>query len=97
MKVGDRVTAGQVVAEAANFNNNAPAGFGLFEIGILKGGNPPQHVCPFQYLDDSVKDELMGQLTQLFKDWEAFKNDTSLYDEASESIPGCLTLTPIDG
>jgi hypothetical protein len=94
--VGDRVTAGQVVAEAANFNNNAPAGFGLFEIGILMGGNPPQHVCPFQYPDAAVKDQLLGQLTQLFKDWEVFKKDASLYDDA-EPIPGCRTLDPING
>jgi len=56
VKVGDKVVAGQVIAEVSNYNKNLP-GFGIVEIGILKGGNPPQHICPFSYLDPSIKEE----------------------------------------
>ncbi len=96
VKVGDRVTAGQVVAEAANFNNNAPAEFGVFEIGILKGGNPPEHVCPFAYLDPSIKADVQAKVLHFYKDWEAYKGDANLYDE-NESPVGCLTTDPIEG
>ncbi|MBI4175273.1 M23 family metallopeptidase [Candidatus Berkelbacteria bacterium] len=95
--VGDRVTAGQVVAEAGNFNNNAPAGFGIFEIGLLHGGNPPEHVCPFAYLDASVKDDIQAQIRSLYQTWEAYVGDPTLYDEASMPLPGCLTTDAIPG
>lgn len=97
VKVGDRVTAGQVVAEAANFNNNAPEGFGLFEIGILKGGNPPDHICPFAYLDPLVKEQIQTNIRDFYQAWEDYTGDTSLYDEAAQPLPGCATLQAIEG
>lgn len=96
VKVGDKVKAGQVVAEVAP-HNIAPAGFGIVEIGILHGGNPPQHVCPFAYLDDSIKADVQKKLTAFYKSWEQYKGNTNLYDEANMKIPGCLTLDPING
>lgn len=96
VKVGDKVTAGQIVGEVSNFNNGAPTGFGTVEIGILKGGNPPQHVCPFAYLDDSIKEETLQNIRAFFQTWQEYVNDQTLYDE-SLPVPGCLTLDPIDG
>ena len=96
VKVGDRVSAGQVIAEVDNFGNSAPSGFGATEIGILKGGQKPEHVCPFAYLDESIKEETLKKLTFLFKSWEEYTGDKTLYDEANP-IPGCLTLDPIEG
>src|SRR3990167_2404096 len=55
VKIGDRVAAGQVIAEVSDYDSRNTPGFGLVEIGILKGGSPPQHLCPFQYLDPSIK------------------------------------------
>lgn len=95
VKVGDPVTAGQVIAEVGNFGNNAPSGFGAVEIGILKGGQTPEHVCPFLYLDESIKEVTLGKMNALFKSWEEYRGDQSLYDETS--IPGCLTLDLIKG
>ncbi len=96
VKVGDRVSAGQAIAEVGSFGSGGPDGFGTVEIGILKGGNPPQHVCPFAYLDESIKTETLKKLTSLFKAWEEYTGDQSLYSE-NNPIPGCLTLEPIDG
>lgn len=96
VKVGDKVTAGQIVGEVSDFNNGAPEGYGAVEIGILKGGPTPEHVCPFAYLDDSVKEETFAKMRELFKSWEEYVGDTSLYDE-SLPIPGCLTNSPIEG
>ena len=51
VKKGDKVKAGQVVAEVSDFDKSVPDGYGTVEIGVLQGGNPPQHLCPFLYLD----------------------------------------------
>lgn len=95
VKVGDKVKAGQPVAEVSP-HNTAPAGYGIVEIGILKGGNPPQHICPFAYLDSSVKDDIVNKMISFYKSWEEYKGDSSLYDENLKT-PGCITLDPIEG
>src|SRR3989344_999139 len=95
VKVGDKVSAGQVIAEVSDFDKGAPAGYGAVEIGILKGGNPPQHICPFAYLDDSIREETFSKMNELFKTWEEYVGDQTLYMETE--IPGCLTLEPIEG
>src|SRR3989344_75709 len=94
VKVGDKVSAGQIVGEVSNFDKSGPVGFGAVEIGILKGGNPPQHVCPFAYLDESIKEETLKKITSLYKSWEDYIGDQTLYDE-NTPYPGCLTLDPI--
>jgi biotin carboxyl carrier protein len=59
VNVGDRVTAGQHIADVSNFecvwgrNNSAgdplcQSGLGLVELGLLYAGNPPNHRCPFE-------------------------------------------------
>lgn len=96
VKVGNRVTAGQIVGEVSNFNNSAPVGFGSVEIGILKGGNPPSHVCPFLYLDPSIKETIYAKLRGFYRTWNEYKGKT-IYNESSYSVPGCLTLSPIEG
>ena len=98
VKVGDKVTAGQIIAEVSDFDKGAPPGYGAVEIGILHGGGegPPEHVCPFAYLDDSIKEETFTKMKAFFKSWEEYVGDQTLYDE-SMPIPGCLTLDPIEG
>lgn len=97
VNVGDKVKAGQVIAEVSPHNKEANDGFGIVEIGILKGGNPPQHVCPFAYLDESIREDIQKKLTSLYSSWEKYRGDSSLYDETALKMPGCLTLEPIDG
>ncbi|MBI4080536.1 MAG: M23 family metallopeptidase [Candidatus Levybacteria bacterium] len=97
VKVGDKVTAGQIVGEVSDFNHGAPPGFGTVEIGILKGGNPPQHVCPFAYLDPSIKADILAKINAFYKSWEDYRGDTTIYNEEMTEIPGCLTLSPIEG
>lgn len=97
VKVGDAVKAGQVIAEVSTHDSQYHPGFGLYEIGILHAGNPPQHVCPFNYLDDSIKQDVHNKLTSFYKAWENYKADESIYDESKHATPGCYTLDPIDG
>lgn len=97
VKVGDTVKAGQVVAEASTHDSQYHPGFGLYEIGILHAGNPPEHVCPFNYLDSSIKDDVFAKLTDFYKSWETYMGDTNLYDESKHVVPGCYTLDPVAG
>lgn len=97
VKVGDIVKAGQIIAEVSPHDAQGNSGYGLVEIGILKGGNPPQHVCPFAYLDPSIRDDVQKKLTALYTSWESYRGSTSLYTESALKMPGCLTLEPIDG
>ena len=96
VRAGDRVTAGQVIAEVSEWSSESNDGLGMVEIGILRGGNPPHHVCPFQYLDPSVRNQVQDRIRQLYAAWEAFRGDTKLYDEASMPMTGCQTLAVVD-
>ncbi|MBI2601063.1 M23 family metallopeptidase [Candidatus Daviesbacteria bacterium] len=95
VKKGDKVKAGQVIAEVSDFNKNIP-GFGIVEIGILKGGSPPQHICPFAYLDPSIKEETFTKIKALYKSWEEYIGNTALYNE-DEPVTGCVSMNPIEG
>jgi hypothetical protein len=97
VKVGDKVRAGQVVAEVSDFDSHNHGGFGMVEIGILHGGEIPEHVCPFAYLDPSIKASVEAEILNFYKKWEEFKGDTSIYNEAALVSPGCLTYEAIEG
>lgn len=98
VKKGDKVKAGQVIAEVSDFDKNLPTGYGTVEIGVLDGGKSsgPEHLCPFLYLDPSVKQQILTKLQDLMKNWETYIGDNNLYDE-SLSNPGCITTEPIAG
>ncbi|HMT56343.1 MAG TPA: M23 family metallopeptidase [Candidatus Saccharibacteria bacterium] len=99
VKKGDKVKAGDVIAEVSDYDAKNYAGLGLVEIGILKGGDsgPPKHFCPFDYLDDSIKDDLLAKITAFQKSWEEYRGDATIYDETNYAIPGCIMLDPIEG
>lgn len=97
VKKGDKVKAGDVVAEVSDYDAKNYAGFGLVEIGVLKGGNPPSHLCTFDYLDDSIKETTLKNITALQKSWEEYRGDSTIYDESKVVIPGCLSRDPIEG
>jgi murein DD-endopeptidase MepM/ murein hydrolase activator NlpD len=97
VKKGDKVNAGDIVAEVSDYDARNYDGLGLVEIGILKPGNPPSHVCPFDYLDDSIKEESFNKINSLKKAWEAYRGDATIYDESNTQVPGCITSSPIEG
>ena len=94
VKVGDEVKAGAVIATASDYDAKNLFGLAVFEMGLLKGGNPPIHLCVFDYLDDSIKQDTFDNINALKKSWEEFTGDSTLYDESS-AIPGCLSRDPI--
>ncbi len=96
VKVGDTVKAGQVIAEVSDYDSKNNPGFGLVEMGILRGGNPPTHVCPFAYLDSSIKEQTYSQLRSFYTAWNAYLGKT-VYKTTRYKVPGCLTFDEIEG
>lgn len=97
VKKGDKVKAGQVIAEVSNYDSHNLNGLGLVEMGVLLPGNPPSHACTFDYLDASVKKDISAKLTRLMNDWEAFMGDQNVYDQGSQEIIGCATKNKVEG
>src|SRR3989344_1650871 len=93
--VGDKVIAGQIIGEVGSFGNGDPPGYGAVEIGLLRGGQTPEHVCPYAYLDDSIREATFASMRNLFQSWEEYVGYPTLYSDTQ--IPGCLTLEAIEG
>lgn len=96
VKEGDTVKAGDVVAEVSDYDTRNTPGFGLVEIGILEGGNPPKHVCPFEYLDPAFKDEVSTNLNSLYTAWNEYIGKT-IYTPSTYALPGCITTEKVEG
>jgi hypothetical protein len=98
VKVGDKVKAGQVVAEVSTHGSEHHPGFGIVEIGLFHPvNNEPTHWCPFVHFDDSVKEEMNKKILSLYTSWENYMNDDSIYNNANYPTPGCATLEPSKG
>lgn len=95
VKEGDSVKAGDVVGVVSDYDAHNLNGMGLVEIGVLLGGNPPQHLCTFDYLDDSIKTETLKKITALEDAWEDFVGDKGVYQQNDEPIAGCRTKDAI--
>ena len=96
VKVGDTVKAGDIIAEASDYNSQWTPGFGLVEIGILKGGNPPHHLCPYLFLDPSAKENIFASLKTFYSDWNTYTGKT-LYNLSDYKTIGCLVEGEIEG
>lgn len=96
VKEGDRVKAGDVVGVVSDYDARNLNGMGLVEIGVLLGGNPPKHLCTFDYLDDSIKAETLKKITALEDAWEEFVGDKAVYQQDKEPIAGCRTRADIE-
>ena len=85
-----RVEANQVVNAGDTLGQPGTwrAGLGRFEI-MINNTRTRLSYCPFCYFDTSKSEAARSQVLRLMRDWEEFKNDTTLYDERSHSFPGC--------
>jgi biotin carboxyl carrier protein len=99
VKAGDRVTAGQLVAEVTDFGNHNYPGYGSMDIAVLttKKDGQPQHLCPFLYLDDSIKEEIFKKIRAFYTAWEQYVGNDKLYNENAYKVPGCINTDPVDG
>ncbi len=92
VKLGDKVKAGDVIAEVGAHTNYQYGGYGFFEIGLYRphsNGVGGHEDCVFKFLDPSVKKDIEAKVTAFYKGWEDYRGDTTLYDEANNYSPGC--------
>lgn len=82
--MGDILAAGQVLGKAGNWSTE----YGRFEIMINNDATGMSY-CPFIYFDSDLQSEYEQKVSRLMADWENFKSDSSIYDEASQVYPGC--------
>lgn len=93
---GDHVTAGQPIAVVSDFDVRNTPGVGLVELGLLEGGNPPRHHCPFLYLAPDAERGVIAQLDAMRRADEQ-RRGIAAPDPAAFAAPGCLTVEPIEG
>lgn len=98
VEVGDKVTAGQIIADVSDYNTWLKNdGYGVLDIGLLNTDDgSPWHYCPFMYLNESVKQDYFDKISALYTSWENFTGNSSLYDEDEHVIPGCVICDPIN-
>ena len=87
VKDGDRVNAGDIVAEAAPRINKE---ISMVELAVWRPSR--DHIykyCPFEFLDESLKPMYEKKINQLVKDWEEFIGK-DVYKQEDWVAPGCL-------
>ncbi len=78
---GDQVKSGQTLGKPSGGTSAR-----RFEIQINHGQSS---LCPLELADPKLVSGLEAQISQLQRDWESFRMNTSIYDEASQVRPGC--------
>jgi hypothetical protein len=93
VKLGDKVVAGDVIAEVGQHTNTWQyPGYGFFEIGLYRphsNGVGGSEDCVFKYLDSSVKKDIQAKVSAFYKAWEEYIGDESIYDQENYASPGC--------
>lgn len=89
---GDSINVGDPLGKPGTWNTL----IGRFEIQINVDQDQGElSFCPFMLFDPDLVDEFKEKVSQLMRDWETFKGDQSIYDEASHVYPGCLSETAV--
>ncbi|HSX46104.1 MAG TPA: M23 family metallopeptidase [Candidatus Saccharimonadia bacterium] len=98
VKIGDKVKGGQVIGEVSTHGSQYHPGFGIVEIGILHpDGNRATHICPYHYLDSSIKTDVQNKILNIHKAWMDYTGLHSLYHDDTAAEPGCSSLNPVNG
>lgn len=97
--VGQKVTAGDVLATVSDYNPHWKAkGLGVVEIGILfskKNSNQAWHACISSFLDPARKSALLQAMESAMAAWESELSDPTVFDERAMPIAGCYTTEEI--
>ena len=87
VKTGDKVSAGQELAEASPSYGRIE--FGNVEINVWTAEEHIYKYCPFEFLDESLKPIYEEKLNRLASDWEKFIGK-NVYKQENWIAPGCL-------
>lgn len=86
---GDDVVAGDVLGRPGPWSDT----LGRTELMVVE--DEVAH-CPLTWVAPELEDALAAQVSALMADWEAFRGDDTIYDEAAMPRPGCNRLTWTD-
>lgn len=87
MKVGDRVFAGQEIAESSPSYGRTE--YANFEVNVWTAGQNIIKYCPYDFLEESLKPIYKEKINQLAMDWEEFIGQ-DVYKQENWIAPGCL-------
>ncbi|MDO8519491.1 MAG: M23 family metallopeptidase [Deltaproteobacteria bacterium] len=79
VQAGDAIEAGDQIGEAVE--NKFEADVATDDIST----------CPVDFFDADAADDLKNKLSTLMSDWEAFKGDTTIYNEEEMYAVGCFS------
>lgn len=82
--LGDRVQPGDTLGNPRPFSPE----IGSVEI-MINNWDTKLSYCPFCFFSEEKVEDYKQQVSQLMRDWEEFKGDTTIYDEENHFIPGC--------
>jgi murein DD-endopeptidase MepM/ murein hydrolase activator NlpD len=82
--MGDTVLAGTVLGNPGTRD----AELGRFEIMVNNYATGLSY-CPFCVFDPDSVEVVQSRVRRHMTDWEAFKNDATIYDEENHVLPGC--------
>lgn len=87
MNVGDKVSAGQEIAEVSPSYGKTE--FGNVEINVWTAGQSIIKYCPYDFLEESLKLIYKEKINRLAVDWEEFIGQ-DVYKQENWVAPGCL-------
>ncbi|NIO19888.1 MAG: peptidoglycan DD-metalloendopeptidase family protein [Candidatus Aenigmarchaeota archaeon] len=87
---GDIVNVGDVIGEAGRINEFTE--FGKFDLKVWKGGQTVLNYCPYELLDEHVRERMQAKITRFIEDWEEYMGK-NIYNEEDWVSPGCAAET----
>ena len=85
---GDAVAAGQSLGKVGPFSLT----LGRTELQVINFIEEINY-CPFELFDPALSLAFQQKVSNLMADWETFKGDASVYDQAAMVAPGCVVST----
>ncbi|MDH5180539.1 MAG: M23 family metallopeptidase, partial [Gammaproteobacteria bacterium] len=82
--MGDTLVSGQVLGKPGNWGPT----LGRFEI-MINNDSTGRSYCPFVHFDPALKADYQAKVSTLMQDWENFKGNNAIYNEAAQVLPGC--------
>jgi hypothetical protein len=85
---GDTVAAGQPLGKVGPFSLT----LGRIELQVVNFIEEINY-CPFELFDPALALAFQQKVTGLMADWETFKGNASIYNQAAMVAPGCIVST----
>jgi hypothetical protein len=85
VKEGDIIQPGDTLGNPGNWN----ASVGRFEI-MVNNNRTKYSYCPFCFFDQELIEAYQNKVNQLMIDYEIYRADTTIYDEMSHPLSGCI-------